>query len=78
MGRRPAFVDEARDYDRLAHAVTRYRTRHGVTDNDALGPRPMEADRRTEYEVLLADLRHYGQRLGRSLERADPSLGLGR
>ena len=78
MGRRPAFVDEVRDYDRLAHAVTRYRTRHGVTGDGALGPRPMEADRRAEYEMLLADLRHYGQRRGRCPRTADPSLGLGR
>jgi hypothetical protein len=78
MGKRPLFLDERRDYDRLAWAITDYRRRYGVTGDDALGPRPFAALQRSAYESVLADLRQYQRRLGRSLELTSPEYYRGR
>jgi hypothetical protein len=78
MGKRPLFLDERRDYDRLARTITEYRRRYGVTGDDALGPRPFAALQRSAYESVLADLRQYQRRLGRSLELTSPEYYRGR
>lgn len=78
IGRRPAFLDERRDYDNLARTITSYRKRFGVEADDVLGDRPFESIPRSAYEAVLADIRNYQHRLGRSLELDGTSLGRGR
>ena len=78
MGKRPLFLDERRDYDRLARAITDYRRRYEITGDDALGPRPFASLQRSAYESVLADLRQYQRRLGRSLDLNAPEYYRGR
>jgi conjugative relaxase-like TrwC/TraI family protein len=78
MGKRPLYLDERQDYDRLARAITDYRRRYEITGDDALGPRPFAALQRSAYESVLADLRQYQRRLGRSLELNPPEYYRGR
>ncbi len=52
--------------------------RSGSEENAALGPPPLEAFQRTEYERVLAQVRTYQRRLGLSLELEGPGRGIGR
>ena len=77
MGRPPAFEDEREEYERVARVVADYRDRYGVMGTDPLGPVPMEAHRRTHYEVARRELRAYERRLGRARELPGLDLGIG-
>ena len=87
LGRRPTFLAERPAYDRVARAVTTYRTRYNLQESGidgaafeekaALGAPPLEAFQRTEYERVLTDVRNYQRRLGLSLELKGPGQGLG-
>jgi hypothetical protein len=78
MGTRPLFLDERREYDRLARTISDYRRRYEITGDDALGPRPFAALQRSAYESVLADLRQYQRQLGHSLELNSPEYYRGR
>jgi len=88
LGRRPAFLAERPAYDRVARSVTSYRTRYGIEADGvevdrvkvkaALGPPPLEAFQRSEYERVLTQVRTYQRRLGLSLELEGPGRGMGR
>ncbi|MDA8343000.1 MAG: hypothetical protein M0007_12355, partial [Actinomycetota bacterium] len=76
MGSPPPSADERAEYDRVAGVVAGYRRRYGVEGDDPLGPRPLEAVRRSRYEDARRELRAYERRLGRVRERPGPDLGL--
>jgi conjugative relaxase-like TrwC/TraI family protein len=86
LGRRPTFLAERPAYDRVARAVTTYRTRYNIEESGidgagsekktALGTPPLEAFQRTEYERVLNQVRNYQRRLGLSLELKGPDQGI--
>ena len=78
LGRRPDFLDERQEYDRVARAIGDYRVRFGIEGDEALGRRPFEALQRSAYEAVLYDVLAYQRRLGRSIEMPALSLGRGR
>jgi hypothetical protein len=78
LGSRPAFVDEQADYDALADAIERYRTRNQVIGNDALGVRPFSVIPRIEFDAVRAQIDAYGRFRWRELDPPDLGLGLGR
>ncbi|MGD0881294.1 MAG: MobF family relaxase [Acidimicrobiales bacterium] len=87
IGRRPTFLAERADYDRVARAITSYRTRYGieaervrdgVTVKSALGYPPLEVFQRSDYERVLTQVRTYQRRLGLDLELDGPHRGMSR
>jgi hypothetical protein len=88
LGRRPAFLAERSDYDRVARAVSSYRTTYGIDRDGAeqggvgtrapLGAPPLEAFQRSEFEKVLTQVRTYQRRLGLDLGLEGPSRGMSR
>jgi UvrD-like helicase C-terminal domain len=59
LGRRPAFVDEQRRYDRVARSIDTYRERFSVEGSDPLGPRPFESFPRLAYDHVATLIKDY-------------------
>ena len=78
LGRRPEFLAERADYDRVARAITSYRARYEVQDVEGIGDPPLEAFQRSAYRTVLTQVRDYQRHLGLELGIEGPRFGRGR
>ncbi len=78
LGRRPQFLAERADYDRVARAITSYRARYEVQDVEGIGDPPLEAFQRSAYRTVLTQVRDYQRHLGLELGIEGPHFGRGR
>ncbi len=59
LGSRPMFSDQRGNYDRVADLIEDYRASNDVTGQDALGPRPIDAEARRDYEAVTLYIRNF-------------------
>ena len=78
LGVPPLFVDERRDYDAVAEAITAYRERHGLAGARPLGPRPTDPRQLAEFLSVQRTIEEYRRRLDRFQEPPTIQRVLGR
>ena len=59
LGPRPMFTDEQEPYDKVAAAISDYRTNYSVEGDDPLGARPFESSARLAYDDVAGQIRSF-------------------